>query len=136
MERLLTNIKDTIGGLNDTAEILNIDLCDVYSYGSGFDILSKYEWELNFNKYIWHKLGREHKIFLVNAYELLQGDNITEAREISLDKCDGDAIIGEILKSDLTICTELANKKGGEVQDCFECAESDGVYYIKYALEH
>lgn len=135
MERLLTNIKDTIGGLNDTAETLNIDLCDVYSCVGGFDILSKYEWELNFNKYIWHKLGIKHKIFLVNAYEILQGDNITEAREINLDKCDGDAIIGEILKGDLTICAKLANTKGGAVQDCFECAEADGAYYIKYALE-
>lgn len=135
MERLLANIKDTIGGLNDTAETLNIDLCEVYSCGGGFDILSKYEWELNFNKYIWHKLKREHKIFLVNAYELLQGDNITEASMLDLERCDGDAIIGEILKGDLTICTELANKTGGAVQDCFECAEADGVYYIKYALE-
>ncbi len=136
MERLLTNIKDTIGGLNDTAETLNIDLCDVYFYGGGFDILSKYEWELNFNKYIWKQLEREHKIFLVNAYEMLQGDEITEAREIDLYKCDGDAIIGEILQGDLTICAELANTKSGAVQDCFECAEADGAYYIKYALEH
>lgn len=136
MERLLTNIKDAIVGLNDTAETLNIDLCEVYSYGGGFDILSKYEWELNFNKYIWHKLELRHKIFLVNAYEILQGDEPTEAREINLDKCDGDAIIGEILKGDLTMCVELANKKGGAVQDCFECAEADGAYYIKYALEH
>lgn len=136
MERLLTNIKDAVGGLNDTAETLNIDLCDVYFYGGGFDILSKYEWELNFNKYIWHKLEREHKIFLVNAYEILQGDEPTEAGLINLDKCDSDAIIGEILKGDLTMCAELANAKGGVVQDCFECAEADGAYYIKYALEH
>lgn len=135
MERLINHITDTIGDIKDTAETLNIDLCEVYQAGDGFDILSRYDWELAFNKYVWSRLNAEYQKFLVNAYEIIQGDTITEAMDIDLSLCDGDTIIDTILKSDLSACADLANKYGDDIKDCFECADNDGVYFLKYAIE-
>ena len=135
MERLINKIVDTLGGINDTAEVLDIDLYEVYQGGGGFDILSRYEWELAFNKHIWGRLNIDCKCFLVNAYEIIQGDTLTSVGDIDLSLCDGDTIIDTILKSDLSACAELADSYGSDIKDCFDCANMDGVYFIKYALE-